>query len=556
MIPEILQQNFLHPVGLAALLGLIPLIIFYLVRPKPEREVMPSMTFFSEEKQKGRIRNALQKLKRNKLLILHILFVVLAAVAIANPLIQGLETDGESVIILDTSASMNDNTQEAKDFAFKHLGSQNTVIAAGSEPRVLVRDASPEAARKAIRSQGNTASSTDLISAVQIASNYNGKMVLASDMAHTETGSLESSLSDISESKAVKTMDLDHENSHGFTDLSFKNGKAHITVQNFLNRDRTVEIRREDSQQVKQVDLPALSTQTVELDLEPGRHELILPSDELAIDNKLYVSIPDREGIRVKRLGEESRYFREAMNLINQTEYSAGDSFDGAQIYFVEDGFELGQQRLKNLENQLDQGSAVILEERSELPGFAPVVNSSRSSTRQVQLQTSSITSGFTSAVTGYDIEGRSLSQPEEALVMSKDGKVLLYNVEDEVFGQQITYPIFWKNTLLNMSDRSTAPELNIKTESQVNFGTPVSHQGQEKPKRHKVQETGYYNGQKTFAANLLNPTESQPQINQIAERPGIDSNPGTDPAGKYLGSLLAVIATLELLYLSKGGAI
>lgn len=556
MIPEILQQNFLHPVGLAALLGLIPLIIFYLVRPKPEREVMPSMTFFSEEKQKGRIRNALQKLKRNKLLILHIFFILLAAAAIANPLVRGLETDGDSVIILDTSASMNDNQRQAKNFAYKHLGSQNTVIAVGEESRIVARDASTEAARQAIREQENTVSSTDLISALQLASNYPGKIVLASDNAHNAAGDLRTTLEDISSSRNIKVMDLNHENSHAFTDIKFKDGKTLVTVQNFINRNRTLEITNEGPDSVKEVNVPALSTKTVEYDLEPGKHQLVLPPDELAIDNNMHISMPKDESIEVRVLGGESSYFKTAINLINETEYSNTDSIGDADVYFVSKDFELSENNLNQLEQEVENDKAVIIEDRADLPGFAPVENRSRSSTRTVQVTAASITTSFSSSVTDYSVKGNSLSTPEEALVLSEDSRVLLYNVDDETFGQKITYPIFWKNILLRMSDTKTAKELNIETGRQMNFEHKVTHKGKTISGTHTVQDTGYYSGQQIFAVNLLNPEESRPQTSETTEGSDIDSKPGRNPAGKYLTSLLAIVATLELIYLSRGGAI
>ena len=109
------------------------------------------MAFFTEEKQKGRIQNALRALKRNKLLLLRMFFIVVAALAIANPLVQGLESEGNSVIVVDTSASVEDDRDQVESFALKHVGERNTVIAAGSEPEILGRDVTAEQARQLSR---------------------------------------------------------------------------------------------------------------------------------------------------------------------------------------------------------------------------------------------------------------------------------------------------------------------------------------------------------------------------------------------------------------------
>ena len=45
MVFDILSGIFSNPIGLAALLALIPLIIIYLIRPKPHEQMLPSLIF-------------------------------------------------------------------------------------------------------------------------------------------------------------------------------------------------------------------------------------------------------------------------------------------------------------------------------------------------------------------------------------------------------------------------------------------------------------------------------------------------------------------------------
>ncbi|MDY6768979.1 MAG: BatA domain-containing protein, partial [Candidatus Nanohaloarchaea archaeon] len=84
-VSPFLQQYFLTPIGLIALLALIPLILFYLMRPDPEERMMPSMQFFMEEERSGRMQNAIRMLQRNLVLLLHVLFIGLLAAALAGP---------------------------------------------------------------------------------------------------------------------------------------------------------------------------------------------------------------------------------------------------------------------------------------------------------------------------------------------------------------------------------------------------------------------------------------------------------------------------------------
>jgi len=554
MIPEVVQQNFVGPLGLTALLSLIPLIIFYLVKPKPVREVMPSMAFFQENKDKGRIRNALNKLKMNKLFFLHFLFVLVAAAAIANPLVAGLESEGSAVIVVDVSASVAEDQGDVKSFALSNLAEKNTVVKAGSSSEVLIRDASPERAKRAINSIENSGSGTDLVSGLQTASSFPGDIFLASDMSHTGSTMLDNVLEDVSEDTTVQVMSLDHENSHGFTGMKVQGQTVSVTVQNFLQVNNSVTLRKPGEN--IQEELGPGSVESFSFDLESGAHELKLPKDESTIDNTLYVSIPQNDDIKVKRLGSESRYFTKAVQLINSTEYVSGDSLTGADVYYVSRGYSLGQEEIETIRDSLNQGSSVFaFESRENLPDFVPVENRTGVQNRTVTVN-QGLPTQFRSKVTGYDVKGLSLSQPEEAVALSEDEDVLFYNVEDESFGKEVTYPLFWKNTILNMTDRPTSEELNMKTGETVNFEKQVTKSDRTHQGRTVIESKGFYTGDKTYAANILNAEELAPYKNEFTDTENSGSENGRDPARKYLATLLIFLSLSELLYLSRRGAL
>ena len=555
MIPEVVQQNFVGPLGLTALLSLIPLIIFYLVKPKPVTEVMPSMAFLQENKNKGRIRNALNKLKMNKLFFLHFLFVLVAAAAIANPLVEGLESEGSAVIVVDVSASVAEDQGDVKSFALSNLAEKNTVVKAGSSSEVLIREAGPERAKRAINSIDNSASGTDLVSALQTASTYPGDIFLASDMSHTGSAELDNVLEDVSENRNVEVMDLGHENSHGFTSMNVVGQTVDVTVQNFLQVNNSLTLRKPGENIQKK--LGPGGVESFSFDLESGTHELKLPEDESTIDNTLYVSIPQNDEIKVKRLGSESRYFTKAVDLINSTEYFSGDSLTGADVYYVSEDYSLGQEDIETIRDSLDQRSALfVFEPRESLPVFVPVENRTRVQNRTVTVN-QGLPTQFKSEITGYSVKGSSLSQPEEAVVLSEDEDVLFYNVEDENFGKEITYPLFWKNTILNMTDRPTAGELNMKTGETEYFEKQVTKSGSTHQGRTVIESTGFYTGdKKTYAANVLNAEELAPYQNEFTDTENSGSESGTDPARKYLATFLIFLSLSELLYLSRRGAI
>ena len=544
---EAVQQHFVNLVGLAALLALIPLVIFYLVKPKPQKEVMPSMAFFTEERKNGKIKSALERLRRNRMLLLHILIVSLIATAIADPLIPGLESSGKTVIILDDSASMHDNNQEAEKFALEHVGETNTIITASS-PEILMREASTQEARNIIQNHENSEAGTDLVSAIQLASNYDGELILASDTDNNGEQEILPILRGMD--RGIEVMDVNQENSHGFIDLEIENAKALVTVQNFENRDKTVKLRKPGEN--REINLSARSTKTVYLD-SSGNSEVSLPPDEFALDNKLYVSMPQNRTVRISNLGEESQYFRKAVQLINFTEYTDAERITGADVYFIRDDYELNSIRRDDLREELEAGKSVVIEDREDPHDQAPVENVSGVRSTQVQVS-AGMSTNFNSSVRRYDVTGEPLARPDEALVLSEDEDVLLYNVNDDSFGQRINYPVFWKKVIGRMNEIKSGSELNLRTGQEKRFEDTVRFRGQRLSGITMIEGTGFYRGKNTYAANLLNSEESSPHVNSIASRESFQDRTVRNPARKYITALLALIMSLEITYLSWRG--
>lgn len=546
---QAIQQHFLQPLGLLALLGVIPVVIFYLVKPKPEEEVMPSMTFFTEAKKEGKIRSAFRKLKHNKLLLLHLVFVLIIALAAANLLIPGLETDGRAVVVLDNSASMKDNMQEARNFANTHLGQQNTVITADSNPEILAESVTAQKARKEIREVDETSQETNLRSAIQLASNYPGRLVLASDLRHTVSGqNVEPIIREIAGERTVKVMDLDHENSHGFTGLEIDGTTIRAEVTNFRPAKQNLLIQKPGENRRVKVD--GGSTRTVEINLQSGKGKINLPTDEMATDNVLNVFMPEDRTVEVLHLGENNRYFKKAVELINFTEHSNSNTIQDADIYFVGKEFELDTEKIQRLDSEVKNGSGLIMERRKNLKDLAPAENFSEIHETTVSTPYS-LTSSFKTEVYNYDIIGDPLGSPPEAFVV--DGRRMLYNVKDKDFRQRISYPVFWKNAFKQIYPMKTGQELNLKTGETLEV-REMEHKGKTLSGLVEIKYTGFYSGEETYASNLLSTAESAPYSSEVQDSEEVKANPDEDPGRKYISALLALIAAFELVYLESRG--
>lgn len=547
MVPEFVLQNFADPLGLTALLSIIPLIIFYLVKPKPERKIMPSMTFFAERKDEGKIRTALRKLKANRILFLHLLLVVGAAFAIANPLLPGFSQQDNTVLILDTSASMIDDEKEVKRFASSNLARENTVITAGSDVEILGTNLSKPQAKNALINYDASMTGSNLVKGLRTALDFEGKILVASDMDNIEVETIKEFKTRVkSNNRKIKTINVSHQNSHGFTNLEKSDGKIKAEISNFKGYNKSLTVRKPGEN--IEVNIKPYSRKNVVLNFSEGTYKAVLPSDEFAPDNKLYISVPENKEIEVKQIGKQNKFFEKAVELIDKTENVEGDSLSGADLFYINNNYEITDERLDQLSKLNNEGKSLIFEDRTDLPSFVPVDNRSVSREVVVRLDQQPVTS-FQSNVTGYDVKGESLATPQEALVISSDENVLLNNVNSSKFGEEITYPIFWKQTILKMAEIQTFQDLNFQTGEKTGENNEVF-------KNQYVNEAGFHEGGETYASNLLDFKESKPSIKTVKIQENSINKLEKGSVQKHLLTLLTFISILELFYLSKRGAL
>lgn len=104
----VLDEFFLFPLGLLALLGAVPLVVLYLLRPEPVRRTLPTFQFLAEATGRNASNPIFDRLLRSLLLLIQLLALVALVGSLATPymLVPESETVSETVIVVDTSASM------------------------------------------------------------------------------------------------------------------------------------------------------------------------------------------------------------------------------------------------------------------------------------------------------------------------------------------------------------------------------------------------------------------------------------------------------------------
>ena len=104
----VLSDVFLSPLGLAAALAALPVIVLYLIRPEPRRLRLPTVRFLIDAEGTSSSRPLFQRLQRNLVLLLQLLAILLFATALAAPYVPAAqsETVEETVVVVDATASM------------------------------------------------------------------------------------------------------------------------------------------------------------------------------------------------------------------------------------------------------------------------------------------------------------------------------------------------------------------------------------------------------------------------------------------------------------------
>ncbi|MCX6668818.1 MAG: BatA domain-containing protein [Methanothrix sp.] len=177
---------FRNPLALLGLLSIVPLIIIYLIRPRP-KEIPFSSTIFLREGEAERSA-VLSRLISDPLFWIQLLVLCSLSVAAAGPYTTEVGVaSSHLVVVLDASASMEDSFTNAKDLIDPYLDNYEkiSIVLAENIPIAALQEGSNAEARDTLARLKPKAVSADLSSAMILASNLlgpqGGNILVASD---------------------------------------------------------------------------------------------------------------------------------------------------------------------------------------------------------------------------------------------------------------------------------------------------------------------------------------------------------------------------------------
>jgi hypothetical protein len=597
----VLSGVFLAPLGLLALLTVVPLVVLYLVKPEPERVELPTLQFLTEQLGQSASSPLLERLLRSLLLLIQLVALVLLATSLATPYITVPEetTVEETVLVVDGSGSMQTTDGGTTRFdravaaAREEVTGTTSVVYAASDPRVTARAVPTDEATAALDDLRPTAANGDLRTAISTAAAIAGEeaqVVVLSDFAD------ESAWPDAVQSARAQGLRVElrqfaagGDDNVGIVGAAFTGREVTVSVKNY--GDDTVQRTLAVGNQRSELSLAPGDLTTATFTVPPGGAPLQLtPGDSFALDDTLYLAAPREATIDVLLLtNDRNRYLATALGVIPEVELTVDEpptTVDSADydviVYSNVESSRLLQGNVEAGREVLEDGGGVAIQSQQNLPeryGDLLLVeptgvgqNPSIRRTADDPLTRDITFSPPEAYVAGPLREGRALVEVGDGtpLIATADrgsGRVLYYGYieESSSFKFNFQYPVFWKRAVFYLAGRDTLSELNRAAGDRLQFDSETTVETPEGTVSATVvtlDRTGYYQvGSRRIGVSLLSEPESAVSATPLDERPDRDGVPAREetrlvprPVTEFFAGAALLVTLLELGYLRRRG--
>lgn len=340
---------FENPFALAALLSVIPLIILYMLRPKPAVLSIPSLMFVLKlERERKRVYASLTKIVQDPLFLIQLLMLILLSIAAAGYYYSSeVPLSGEhTVLILDTSASMQVDSrfEDAVRIADDYVSKKNSIILASDMPLLALEGGSASAAHDIFKKVRPSAGSADLSAAITTGmrslSREGGRIIVISDFAYSK-GDDPVASKNLAESYGIEVNFVKvgkPADNIGIINgwIEATDGKYGYTgvIKNYKDQNQRVKIEtvRGTSGNATTsftLDVPAGETNQFTLgNLGPGITTVRLDvKDSLPVDNNAYISIPETSDQRILYITDNGKLpSKTALSLLPNSNLTVSES--------------------------------------------------------------------------------------------------------------------------------------------------------------------------------------------------------------------------------------
>jgi len=402
--------------ALWGLLLALPIIILYLLRPKPKHIRFPSVMFIINAEKAKRLRSFFKKIVRDPLLMLQILLIALLVCGVAGPYFFSMEEENlkeTAVVVMDSSASMQatdvspSRFERARAVARDVIGRMNdgsivSIVLAENSPIILGSSMKKESSLSILPSTFVSDSPSNIGDAVLFAKEMfsgedtNKKIYVLSDYAHQEGSDLKlvqkiASQSNVSVSFVRVNGDgrniglVDAKAKRFITDRN--RFYTTYTVHNYFDAEKDVEAQvlvddKLVSKQSRKIAGNSETLYTYEGNISEDSHKIIIKlsgEDSLNVDNTAYLYMPEVRKYKVLLITDEGadQYIRYALSSSKDIDLRIAippvipefDSFDVVIMGELKKEFILPG-TFRDLHLYADKGGHVIFIASENLPAF------------------------------------------------------------------------------------------------------------------------------------------------------------------------------------------
>lgn len=530
---------FSNPLALLGLLSLVPLIIIYLIRPRPKEVLFSSNLFLPEGKAE---RSAvLSRLITDPLFWVQAMILITLSTAAAGPYTLSEGTPSTHLaIVMDVSASMEGRFQQALGIPEPYLDSYGkvSIVLAENIPAVALQAGSPAEAKDILARTTPKAVTADLSGAMNMARGLlgteGGNILVISDFRNWLGDNPEDTRKLLEAKQGISVVFA--RASTGGDNVAIVGGWSVPSGSGYVNHTAQVHNYGSSMQVPITISGPGgSSTRTINLDkgqdyyfsfnAVPGINIISLGiNDAISSDNRAYIYVPGQKQTNVLYLGEDEPSLIALQSLPHVKVEKSGDpsNFDVVVV-------SKGSSTDGTLNRYVDGGGKIVYVayNGNESPAYLPVKVNGRAAGPVSLWQRSQEFAGDIHfeeiGVQNYlDAVPRRQSQtmveangaPILAYWRLGKGMVVYDGLEyDSDFYVRPEYPIFWYKTLnwiLNVPDISDS---NKKTGALVPLGetlTVDTPSGGETTSNILLDDVGVYRyGDTTLAASMYNPHES-----------------------------------------------
>lgn len=555
---------FGNPAGIYALLGVLALIIIYLIKPRPKDLTIPSLMFLVRDIGLAKRKAFFERLLRNLIFLLQLIAITGLAFSIMQPSMKTkYDTTAEStVIVLDVSASMqannrfNDAIKTAKD----SLKGDISIILAEETPMMVLDRGSKSKAKSILDELKPRDVTTNIGDAMLLAKDtlkgQEGRILVISDFIQTQGPDPNVVKKILEADKAVVDMvnvaSKPDKGNFGIVDLSIEKHNTIVYLKNYNDIEKSITISVINSnKEIKKVSKTFLakSVDTVSFETPPGTTEIkIEDDDDLDIDNKAYMSAPDKIEISVllitNKINPYLKYALESSKDIKLTTAElpiipkTGD-FD-VVIFSNIDNSKLLTGTVKEIKENVEKGRHFIAMAQDSMQQIGyldilPVYLTELKTKENVKIYSYSESNegkygfaGKESIDYGNTLKYFNVNAKNGSVVyaMAGDipvivsmkvgaGNVVYYGIFDDSssFKSSPSYPLFWNDLLNSLMGTEDISKFNFKTGKVVSSGSVMDIKTPSGPVRAVslvMDMSGIYEvGGVKMAANLLNEQES-----------------------------------------------